>query len=186
MKYSITLTFLLVCYSAFAQGSTSNNAADSMGLADKLSIAISSFALAISATAFFFARHQESKTARGAVIKAFQGEKEAVAYVAYKVRSKRWNTRFRRKRFRQDVTTSLCLAWSLESADRAKAIIFDTLKEIKKQGFEDDIRDVLQKMHQQFIQYRDRFYPNNFNHRIQDLESLMAELEVGVEQKEMA
>ena len=113
-------------------------------------------------------------------MKAFQGEKEAVAYVAYKVRNKRWNARFQRKKFRQDVITALCLAWSLESADRAKAIIFDTLVAIKDQGFKQDIQDVLQNMRRQFIEYNNRFAPERFIQRVTSIEKLMTELEIGL------
>ena len=180
MRVLISLAFLISTYISFGQENTGDLPGYQLKLSDKISIIISSFALVISALTFFFAWYQDWKSARGEVIKAFQGEKEAVAYIAYKVRSKRWNRRFEHKKFRQEVITALCLAWSLESADRAKAIIFDTLKEVKTQGFINDIQAVLQKMHLQFINYKKSFQPSKFDHRITDLEALMKELEIQI------
>jgi hypothetical protein len=176
MRKALSIIFLGVTIISFAQGE-GNNPKDNLDLSDKWSLALAILSFIISVLTFFFARYQEWKSARGAVIKALQGEKEAVAYVAYKVKSRRWDKRIKDEDFRKDVIAALCLAWSLEGADRPKAIVFDTLREMQSQKFGGEIQEVLKNLHRQFTQYRDTFRPKDFDHRITNVENLMTALE---------
>jgi hypothetical protein len=151
-----------------------------MELKDPIALLISLLAVGISAATFFYARIQEWRSGQASIIKALQGEKEAVAYVAYKVRSRRWDKRFQGKKFRQDIISALCLAWSLESSDRAKALIFDTLKKIIELGFKNEICPVLNDLYRQFTEYKQSFNPCKFEKRIEEVKSLMQELQIEV------
>ena len=63
------------------------------------------------------------------VISALQGQKEAVAYIALRMRHRRlpWS-----KKDRDEIITALCLAWILESSDRARASLLTALTEANK------------------------------------------------------
>lgn len=146
---------------------------------DKITIIISLLALVVSVAGFIYTRYQEWRTARGAIIKAFQGEKEAVAYVAYQVRNKRWKSRFKsRNKFRNDVITALCLAWSLERSDRAKALVFDSLKNLVKQNYIKDISRIVLDIYGQYKKYQNTFHPKGFEERIVEMEKLMKEFAI--------
>ena len=83
---------------------------------DILTLIIAFSAFILSVINFYISRQQESKTRKDSVIKALQGEKESVAYVAYKIINDEWKKELKEGKFRDDVITSLCLSWALESS----------------------------------------------------------------------
>jgi hypothetical protein len=168
---------------------------------DLITILLSIFALLISSATFIYARIQERRVARESIIKALQGEKEAVAYIAFKVQSERWPSRdkkpekkgavariadtvrsrlgrSREEKFRKDVITALCLAWSLEGADRPKALIFEALKKIIERGYEPEVTTILQDVLRQYNTYQTSFSPSEFVERILAVKSLMKVLKI--------
>lgn len=151
-----------------------------MSSADRVSIAISLLALLISVLTFVWARIQERAAAQAAVIKALQGEKETIAYIAYKICDGAWRKQLNRELFRKDLIAALCLAFLLEGADRAKALVFSALVELKRLDvdYHSDIKRSLTKLHQQITSYRSEFKPSNFDKRVKALEELMRQLDV--------
>jgi len=150
-----------------------------MELKDKVTLIISTLAFTLSAANFAYSRFQESKASRDSLVKALQGEKEAVAYVAYKVRSEKWHQKFKRKDdFRKDVITALCLAWSLESSDRTKSLIFDALSKMASLGYKNDVSATLLDIQEQFTNYNDQFKPTNFKERLNTVKKLMDQLDI--------
>lgn len=149
-----------------------------MSSADRVSVVISSLALLVSVLTFAWARLQERAAAQAAVIKALQGEKETIAYVAYKVCDGAWRKQLSRGDFRKDLIAALCLAFLLEGADRAKALVFSALVELKRLNYGSTIEASLIKLHQQITSYRSKFKPTDFDKRVKALEELMRQLGV--------
>ena len=59
---------------------------------------------------------------------ALQGEKEAIANVAYKVAQRDWDKKLGKPHFCENVITALSMAVVLESSDRAKAYVVAAMK----------------------------------------------------------
>lgn len=149
-----------------------------MSSADRVSIAISSLALLVSILTFIWARLQERAAAQAAVIRALQGEKETIAYIAYKICNGAWRRQLKRPNFNKDLIAALCLAFLLEGADRAKALVFSALVELKGLNYHSEIKLSLTKLHQQITGYRSKFKPPDFDKRVKALEELMRQLDV--------
>jgi|SRR5215204_5780657 len=90
---------------------------------DLLIVITSLSALLISLASFIWARLQERKAEQSDLVRAFQGDKEAVSYVAYRMDSGAWDSKIERKgEFRQELIAALCLAFTMQGADRTKAL----------------------------------------------------------------
>ena len=144
------------------------------------SVAISTAALLVSGATFAWARFQERSATRSARVKALQGDKEAIAYVAYQIRRHAWDRHLQSPSFRNDIVTALCLAFLLEGADRAKALVFSALRELQQSGLGESITPVLSHLHSEMSVYQLRFHPHDFDRRITTLERLMQALGVAV------
>jgi hypothetical protein len=98
------------------------------------------------------ARREVDQARQEAVIKALQGEKEAVAYVALQIRRDQWLTKKENAPFRNDIIASLCLAWILEGSDRAKSLVLAALKEAFSQ-YPTVVKDIVADIEEQFTAY---------------------------------
>jgi hypothetical protein len=139
---------------------------------DPASLIVATFALAVSLATFVMAQFRERATARDSRIKALQGEKEAVAYVAYKIRSHAWDRYLRSARFRDEAITALVLAFLMEGADRAKALVFAALVQLTQSGYWAEVGGVLRHLHGEMKRYQMAFAPSDFEKRVQSLEAL--------------
>jgi hypothetical protein len=147
---------------------------------DALSITISFAALCFSLVSFFYARIQEWRASRTSVIKALQGEKEAVAYVAYQVETGRWDERLKKSKFRKDLITALCLAFAVEGADRAKALVFAALHHLKGLNYSNEIAPVLLALHNHFVVYKKDVNPSDFDKRVRSIEAVLKSLGIEI------
>lgn len=145
---------------------------------DIISLTLSSLAFIITLSNLVITKAQEWRTGQGTIVKALHGDEEAVTYIAYKVKNYRWTKRFRRKKTRIDILTALGLGWTLASCEQTRALIFDTLSEIKAQGYGNEIADILQNVIRQFNHYQSTFNSTNFTDKIQDIKTLMKELQI--------
>jgi hypothetical protein len=144
---------------------------------DIFTLTLSSCAFLISLLNFLLPKYQDWKTGQGSIIKALYGDEQAVAYIAYKVKNYRWTKRFVRVNTRKDIIAALCLGWTLESTDRTKALIYDSLREIKEQGFEGEISHALQDILRRFNQYHAVFNPTHFCERMEGIKKLLEEIQ---------
>jgi len=86
------------------------------------------------------------------VIRALQGEKESVAYIALQMRNRRLP---RSKKYRNEIITSLCLAWILGGSDRARSSLLAALTKANK-ARPDEVEAIRQDIYKQLEDYRDR------------------------------
>jgi hypothetical protein len=89
---------------------------------------IAAAALIIAFVSFVLTVVERNRTQQDAIIKALQGEKESVAYIALQI-SKRegfWQGK------EDDIIDSLVLAWVYERSDRSRAILLAALKKLKE------------------------------------------------------
>lgn len=102
---------------------------------------------------------RERASARDARIKALQGEKDAVAYVAYKVQLGDWNRYLRNERFRNEAITALCLAFVFQKSDRAKTLVYSALTSLRR-TYRGSIVKVLGRLEGEMLMYRAAFRPD--------------------------
>jgi hypothetical protein len=150
---------------------TTNNLATK----DVVTLIIAALALLVSAATFFWSRYQEWSSNREAMIKALQGEKEAIAYVAYQITS--GDKEFKNEKLRKKVVTALCLAFAMEGADRAKSLLFAAIKKLDGTEHE-EIKKILPDISENMKIYQDKFNPNDFEKRVKAVDILMKELKI--------
>lgn len=88
---------------------------------------------------FAWPRIQEWKTRRIAIFLALQGEKEAIAEVAYRVTKGEWKAAVQSDKFRKRLISALSMAFVMESSDRAKAYVLAAFCHIKSLGFLEEL-----------------------------------------------
>jgi hypothetical protein len=128
-------------------------------------------AVVLSVVAFVLSLRRERRASQESIIKALQGDKEAVMYVAYKATGTKWRNRLQNETFREDVVTAMGLAWVADSSDRPRALIYAALRHIAT-DHKDSVRRVLKTLITEFTAYRDRFLPSDFQHRIDNIQAL--------------
>lgn len=141
-------------------------------LKDWIAVITSSAALVLSLVTFFRGQLRERKASDESVVKALQGEKEAVMYVAHKTASPKWQHRLQNETFRNDVITAMCLAWLAESSDRAKAIIFAALTQFVSCNYGKSVHSVLDTLSRNYNAYDAVFKPEDFEKRIAAIDAL--------------
>lgn len=146
---------------------------------DILTLIISGFAFIVSAATFLWARIQERSASKSALVKALQGEKEAVAFVAYQIETGAWNSKLKEAKFRKDIIIALSLAFTMEGSDRAKALAFAALKKLTA-NHKPEIEPVLKDICKSMKEYQNSLKPSNFDHRVKSIETLMKELQIPI------
>ncbi|GAA4380724.1 hypothetical protein GCM10023186_19530 [Hymenobacter koreensis] len=137
-------------------------------------------AFLIPLAAYLTSQYKDWRTAQGTLNKAFQGDNDAVVYMTHQVQHNEWKQRMRRHpSFRREVITALCLAWSVQPADYIRALLFDALLCVKKQGYGAETLHVLDRLLRQYEQYCRRFCADQFTPVIEDLTVLRHELAAG-------
>ncbi|MEV2227896.1 hypothetical protein AB0H69_04805 [Streptomyces phaeochromogenes] len=119
-----------------------------MSVSDVIAIAAVGISLA-TLTLRHFDRRQDRKDS---VIKALQGEKEAVAYQAYLVTVNGWPSR---RSDRTDLRNALCLAGVFGSSDRTRALVHQALRKHPQDEIA-EVRNVLDHLEEIFDMYDDQ------------------------------
>lgn len=155
---------------------------------------IAALALLVSAVSLLITSVKDLKTGQGVLTKAFQGDKDAVTQLAYKVANDRWNGRlyghimpwtrvWGRRSFQREVITALCLAWCSEAPPRAKALIFAALVRIKDRRQALAISQVIETLLTQYQGYAATFAdtdcaPKDFASQVNELACLRQKLQL--------
>ena len=90
--------------------------------------ALTAAAVAISIISLFISLREKERERRQSVVRALQGEREAVAFVAYRLHQ---NPDSLHADTADQVVAALCLAWMFESSDRARAIVLAALRALR-------------------------------------------------------
>jgi hypothetical protein len=129
-------------------------------------------AVILSLIAFILSLRRERRASQESIIKALQGDKEAVMYVAYKATSPKWRKRLQNATFREDVTTAMGLAWVADSSDRSRALVFAALRQFVAADYGDSVRSVLATLFNEFTAYKRQFSPSDFQKRIDGIQEI--------------
>lgn len=84
-----------------------------------------------------------------ALISALQGEEEAVAFVAFQLRHRKWG---RRRAERLELLSALVVAWIFEHSDRAQAMIHSAVKAVQAEH-DDDVVCTIGDIRKQLTNY---------------------------------
>jgi hypothetical protein len=109
--------------------------------------AIGALLIAIGSAVYSFVSRQQ--VLHDEILRALQGEKESVGYIAFKM--SQGELRSRRRSRRQDYIRALFNAYLFESADRARALILAALRQADRR----DIVAVWLTVIRQFNEYRE-------------------------------
>ena len=107
-------------------------------------------AVTVSIFSIIFAVFQWRKANRSEEIKALQGEKEAVAYVAHKIAFKGLP---RGRIYREQLLESLCLAAVFERSDRSRALIYSALRRYLNENDHKRVTHYLNRMNETFTDF---------------------------------
>jgi hypothetical protein len=103
-------------------------------------LAVIAAIISLAALLFTWYAHRTAQYAE--VLKALQGEREAIAFAAYTIGRGRVP---RSKRRREDLIRSLCLAALFESSDRSRALIYEALITLAK-GYSDEVWPIVEDL----------------------------------------
>jgi hypothetical protein len=107
-----------------------------------------------------FTLRDKRRQKHDAIIRSFQGEKEAVAYIAFQLNSKAWG---RKENERKELVSALCLAWIFVKSDRASAMIDSALSEVCKEH-KREVQTILDDIDGKLDYYAKRHFEDE-NHR---------------------
>jgi hypothetical protein len=100
-----------------------------MDIKDVIGIVISSVALVVSLISFVVTLREKRRAKQDALVKALQGEKESIAYVAFQLARGAITVD---PVFRDELLASLCLAGVFESSDRCRALVYEAIRECSR------------------------------------------------------
>jgi len=115
----------------------------------KTSDTISAIAVVISLVSFAFSYLQYRKAQHNEVLRALQGDKESVAYVAYRLGTGEVP---KDKRRRAEILTSLVLAAIFTNSDRTRALVHPAVRKMHTR-FRDEVRTIVERIEEDFDQY---------------------------------
>jgi hypothetical protein len=153
----------------------------SLPTADQTNAAIAFVAVVLSIIALVNSHIQGKKAEHDQVLKALQGEKEAVAYIAYKLANGRMALPEKEKE-QHDIIEGLCLAAIFSSADRTRVLVYEALRFLKddKNGptKKTEIEEVVQSINASFSNYKTLATHVDLETGFRRLGALMAVLEI--------
>ena len=120
---------------------------------DPLTVLLSFLALLVSFLAFIRPSIKEWRDRRTAIFQSLQGDRKAIAIVTLRVLRKDWDSRLKRKGFREQLLQSLAIAIGLEGSDRGKAYVLAALKHIGRLGYHDEVVKQLEHVKGIFEEY---------------------------------
>jgi hypothetical protein len=100
---------------------------------------------------FAWPRIQELRARRASIFRALQGEKEAIAEVAYRVTKNEWDTVS--DKFRKKLVSALSMAFGMESSDRAKAYVVAAFRHLQSHGHSSELIGQLKDIEAIFKNY---------------------------------
>ncbi len=112
---------------------------------------IASVAVVISLGSFALTYLQVRRARHNSMIRALQGDKEAVGFIAYKLSKGKIKWLARR---RSEVLEALCLATIFEGSDQSLALIYDALSSLKRECNE-EINATIHTIENRFDNYRE-------------------------------
>jgi hypothetical protein len=95
---------------------------------------------------------EERRTRHNEIVKALQGEKEPVAYVAFKVRKGGLPND---KERRAQLLTALYLAILFQHADRTRALVFSALRDSYHNKHGEEVMETLRRLKRDFTRYKE-------------------------------
>lgn len=123
---------------------------------------------------FTWPRIQELRASRSAVFKALQGQRVAIADVAYKVTQGEWDKRLGKKKFREKLIRALSMAFTLEGTDRVKAYVVKAILRLKDKGYATELLNELKKLEGIYLEYDHIIGDKSFKEkRLEPLQKLL-------------
>lgn len=116
-----------------------------------LSETLAAGAVAIALLSFLFSLFQYLRARHEETIRALQGQKETVAYIAYRLSEGRGRFPWSAKR-RKDVLMSLCLAALFEKSGRSRTLLYRALGRAATQH-RDEVMGIIEDIEQHFEDY---------------------------------
>lgn len=114
-----------------------------------------------------------------AIIRALQGEKESVIYIAHMAATGKLDDRLKQDPdFHAQLVHALCIAWPMESSSRVRSAIFKALNTLIHKECRAIITETLQVLHHSFRDYQLRFKDERIHERITLLADLCTQLGV--------
>lgn len=120
-----------------------------------LTMVFSALAVGIAFLSLVLTLRDKRRQKHEALISALQGEKEAVAFIAFQLRHHRWG---HRKSERLELLSALVVAWIFEKSDRARAMIHNALKVVQNIHSK-DVELTIKNIREQLEVYVECHYP---------------------------
>jgi hypothetical protein len=95
---------------------------------DQARTTFAALAVLLSIVSLVITLREKRREKRQSLVKALQGERESVAFVAYRLYQ---NPKLPRGSTADEIIAALCLAWMFESSDRARAIVLAALRALQ-------------------------------------------------------
>lgn len=115
---------------------------------------LSGAAVVISIVSVLFTLREKRRQKHATLISALQGEKEAVAFIAFQLRNHSWGGR---RSDRLELLSALVVAWIFEKSDRARAMVHSALKAVYV-DHESDVRQTIDDTQDQLTNYVQSHY----------------------------
>jgi hypothetical protein len=102
-------------------------------------------------------------------LEALQGDKEAVAYIAFEVSKAKIP---KSKKRREEILESLCLAVIYQKSGRSRVMIYSALKEVSKK-YNSDVKDAVNSIEERFDEFRGTTDLSTADKRLSELRSAL-------------
>ena len=116
---------------------------------------IAGIAALVALGSFWISVRDRRRQQHEALLSALQGEKEAVAFVAFQLRNRNWG---RWSNERKEILSALVVAWIFENSDRARAMVFSALSEVSRK-YPGEVEEAVDDIEKQLENYVARTYP---------------------------
>jgi hypothetical protein len=118
--------------------------------AEGVSAAMAIVATVISVIAVWYSHRQSRAAEHNEVLKALQGEKEAIGYIAFQIAEGGVELPKDAKR-RKEVITGLCLAPVFEGSDRSRVLVFAALRRIcEHEAYQQEVEKAVRTIEERF------------------------------------
>jgi hypothetical protein len=142
---------------------------------DLPTLLVALYAAVVATLNFAWPRIREYRESRTAVYRALQGEKEAIAEVAYRVTENEWDKANLEETTR--LITALSMAFVMESSDRAKAYVYAAFKHLVSRGRSSELLAQLRSIQAILDDYANTVGDEEFRaKRVKPLESVIKHL----------
>lgn len=130
---------------------------------------ISLFAVSVAVASLILSLLHRRQVQHATTLEALQGDKEAVAYIAFEVSKAKIPSS---KRRREEVLEALCLAVIYQKSGRSRVMIYSALKEVLKMH-KREVHDAIESIEKRFDEFRGITDLSTADNRLSELKSAL-------------